>query len=102
VAGLLNVLKHLGMLEGGAQVLGPCRVLSSMTAVRATHGGLWELDAVLGSECQKGDVLGVVRDIWGQVVQEVTAPHAGPFMRATTFGSVATGDRLIQIGVEVR
>jgi predicted deacylase len=100
VAGLRNVLRHLGILEGTPEVLGPCRVVSSMTAVRATHGGLWELEADLGVEVEGGDRLGVVRDIWGDVVQEVTAPHAGPFMRATTFGSVASGDRLIQIGVE--
>jgi predicted deacylase len=101
VDGLLNVLKHLGMIDGPPQVLGPCRELSSMTAVRATSGGLWELDAPLGIEVKGGDRLGVVRDIWGTVVQEVIAPHDGPFMRATTFGSVSSGDRLIQIGVEV-
>lgn len=100
VRGLINVLKYFQMLEGSLQELGPRRVVTSMTPVRATHGGLWELDATLGIDVAHGDLLGVVRDIWGDVVQEVTAPHAGPFMRSTTFGSVASGDRLIQIGVE--
>ena len=101
VAGLVNALKFLGILEGDPVDLGPCRVVSSMTAVRAQRGGIWELQARLGTDVDVGDRLGVIRDLYDEVVQEVRAPHAGPFMRATTFGSVASGERLAQIGVEI-
>ncbi len=101
-AGLRNGLMHLGMLEGSPNQLGPARVITSMTPVRAEHGGIWELEAPLGIDVEKGDCLGLVRNLWGDVLQEVRAPHAGPFMRSTTFGSVSSSERLIQIGVEAR
>jgi predicted deacylase len=102
VAGLVNGLRHLGLLEGEPEQLGPCRFVESMTAVRAARGGLWELEASLGVDVEEGECLGVVRDVLGEVVQEVRAPHAGPLMRITTFGAVGSTERLVQIGVEIR
>jgi predicted deacylase len=99
-AGLQNALRHLGILEGDPEVLGPCRIISSMTPVRAVRGGIWELEAALGVDVEEGERMGTVRNLWGDVVQEVRAPISGPFMRSTTFGSVASGERLVQVGVE--
>jgi uncharacterized protein len=99
--GVQNLMRHLGMLDGEHRAEPAPRVVSSMTAVRAQRGGLWACDVPLGAEMSAGDAIGTVTTPWGEQVDELSSPHAGPLMRLTTFASVAGSDRIAQIGVEV-
>jgi len=51
--------------------------LDNYTAVRSEHVAMWYPDVVLSQEIAKGQVIGHLRDYWGQPVAEVTAPGDG-------------------------
>jgi predicted deacylase len=40
-----------------------------------------------------------VHDVFGDVVEEIRAPHAGPVVRITTFPIVSSTERVVQLGV---
>ena len=40
-----------------------------------------------------------VTDIFGDVVEGIRAPHAGPVVRITTFPIVSSSERVVQLGV---
>jgi predicted deacylase len=98
--GVRNLMRHLGMLPGDHRADPAPRIVSSMTAVRTQRGGLWSCTLPLGIEVGAGDAIGAVTTPWGEQVDELVSPHAGPLMRLTTFASVAGSDRIAQIGVE--
>lgn len=99
VRGLTNLLRALGMLPGPIEALGRQIVIQRMTAVRCQRGGLLHLEAELGGDVAAGQVLATVTDVFGEVVERIRAPHAGPLVRITTFPTVASGERVAQIGV---
>jgi predicted deacylase len=99
VQGLTNLLVALAMLPGRVEPLGRQVVLRMMTALRCSRGGLLHLQAALGSELAAGQRVATVTNPFGEVVEEIVAPHAGPLVRITTFPTVTSGERVAQIGV---
>lgn len=98
-AGLLRVLQHRSMLSSAPEALVTPQVMTSMTAVRSERGGFLQCEVPLGAEVSKGELLAVVTDRFGAVVERVFAPHAGPLVRSTTFATIAEGERIAQIAV---
>jgi predicted deacylase len=97
--GIFNILRHMDMLDGEVEdkeVL----VLKSFTPVRCSRGGLLHVVHELGEHVAEGEVLARITDRFGQVVEEVKAPHAGFVNRSTTFATVASGERVAQLGLE--
>ena len=97
--GLRNVFRLAGMLAGEIEPIGRQEVITSMTVIRSTRGGLVHLKVALNDEVAEGDLLATVTSIFGEVVEEIRAPAAGPIVRIATFPIVNGGERLIQIGV---
>jgi len=97
--GLASLFRHIGMLEDGGAELGRRLVISSMTIVRAHRGGLLERKVELNDEVRKGQLLATVSDLFGEPVEQIRAPHAGPVVRITTFPVVSAGERVVQLGV---
>jgi uncharacterized protein len=98
--GIRTLMQHLEMLGGARDEQPEPRVVSSMTPIRTSHGGLLVPAAKLGAEVEAGDLIATVTAPTGETVEEITSPHAGPLMRLTTFAAVAGSDRIAQIGVE--
>jgi hypothetical protein len=99
VRGLLNVLKSLNMLAGElSQPLEPLLV-ERFTEVRCSRGGFLHQTCALGETVAAGELLSTITDRFGHVVEKVSAPHDGPLLRATTFATVASGERVAQLGV---
>jgi predicted deacylase len=99
VRGLTNLLVYLELLPGRLETLGRRTVIRSMTALRCQRGGLLHLHAALGSEIAAGQLVATVTNPFGEVVEAIHAPHAGPLVRITTFPTVASGERVAQVGV---
>lgn len=99
LTGLRNMLRSIGMLSGDMEEIGRKLVVSSMTAIRATRGGLLHREVELNENVTKGHLLATITDLFGDVVEELRAPHDGPIVRITTFATVESGERVIQIGV---
>ena len=99
LAGLANVLRHIGMLGESQAALGRRLVISTMTIVRARRGGLLHLTVELNQGVAEGQVLATITDVFGEIVERIRAPHAGPVVRIATFPVVSAGERVVQLGV---
>jgi len=93
VAGLTNVLRHLGVLAGQAV---PGEELAGQRAVqhegwhwlRTPVAGWWEPAVAVGTEVEAGALLGTVSELLGPVMHEVRAPEAGVLLFLTTSPAV--------------
>lgn len=101
VRGVLNVLKHLGMLQGEpepqtglpiiAETLGP------QLRVTAEAGGLVHPARDVGTWVEKGETVALIRDPWGDIVEEIRSPAAGYVLSFPHHGNhaAATGDIVV-------
>lgn len=97
--GLRNAFSHIGMLNGERSTFGRRMVISSMTVIRAHRGGLLHRSVGLNDEVKEGQVVATVTNTFGEVVEEIQAPHSGPVVRIATFPTVSAGERVAQLGV---
>ena len=99
VRGVLNVLRHLSMLPGAVeeqpahlpiirQVLGP------QLRMTAERGGFIHPQVAIGARVKKGDTVVVVRDPWGDVIDQVKSPADGFLLSFPHHGNqaAASGD----------
>ncbi|HEX3498487.1 MAG TPA: succinylglutamate desuccinylase/aspartoacylase family protein [Stellaceae bacterium] len=99
ILGLTNVFRQIGMLPGAVETVGRQMVIRSMTVIRARRAGLVHLKVALNDSVVEGQVMATITNIFGELVEEITAPLAGPIVRIATFPIVNAGERIIQIGV---
>jgi predicted deacylase len=87
VDGTTNALKHLGMLPGDPE---PREVeqLGEHLFVYGTHGGWWESRVSTGARVREGDPVGVVKDLFGDVIETPVAPKDGVILWQTTSPSI--------------
>jgi predicted deacylase len=101
-AGVRNVLKYLEMLPGEPAPPHPqLRNVGSFVWLYAKAGGWWEAAAPAGTEISDGDVLGRVRNLWGEELEEIRAPAPGVVLFVTTSPAVDDGGLLLGLGIEL-
>jgi predicted deacylase len=98
VDGAMNVMRHLGMIDGGN---GAARDRARLAAqhrvvIRATRSGLLRLDARIGDEIEAGQELGDIRNVFGDVVERVCASGNGIVGLIWTHKVVNTGDPILR------
>ena len=101
--GLANALRHLGMLQGGVGAAA-CRHAQRRPLRLAAHarrraGGRRRVRA--GDEVRAGECLGVVRDLFGDVVEEIAAPEDGVVLFLTTSPAVQADGLLLGLGADI-
>jgi len=100
MTGIENVMKHIGMLEGTP--IPPKDKLKveipPVYELHAKHGGLFypEIDK-LGTLVAKDELLGTIKDLQGNVVQELRSPVDGNYHVIFTYRAVRVGDLLITV-----
>jgi len=102
VAGVMNVLKLLGMMPGNieeVEVPGAFDEIMTYVSVGATRGGLCFFSRQCGDRVRKGDQLAVLRDFWGNEMESIVAPHDGIVIAYPLQGNQAagTGDKIAYI-----
>jgi uncharacterized protein len=99
--GVRNVLRHLEMLPGEPEPppSGQRRV-GSFIWLRSAHEGWWDSAVDAGDEIPEGDLLGRVRNLWGDVLEEVVAPRDGVILFITTSPAVAADGLLLGLGAD--
>jgi predicted deacylase len=90
--GVLNVLKHLGMLPGQLERYATPRRTGSELYHHTPFGGGFFPAVQAAQEVREGDVLGTVRDIFGQVVGDVTAQTTGLVAAIRFYPVVSAGE----------
>lgn len=96
--GLNNVFRSIGMINGKSEIFGEQTTIPDMTAVRSHRGGLLHRTVGLNEMVRSGQVVATITDLFGDVVEEIKAPHEGPVVRITTFPAVSAGERVVQLG----
>ncbi|WP_112324466.1 succinylglutamate desuccinylase/aspartoacylase family protein [Oceanibium sediminis] len=94
VTGVLNVLKHLNMLDGAIEPLDVAGAFGDVLAYRsigATNGGFCFLEQECGVSVKAGDTLAVLRDFWGRETERILAPQDGIVIAYPLQGNQAAG-----------
>jgi predicted deacylase len=97
--GLFNVLKKVGMLPGEPGSFGRQMVIRTMNVIRARRAGIVHLNVRLNDEVADGQVVATITNPFGKVIEEIRANCSGPVVRISTFPTVSSGERVIQLGV---
>ena len=101
--GVRNALRHLGMLPGPVvqREWGRMRAVGSFVWLRCGNAGWWEASVAAGDEVREADVLGCVRNLFGDVLEEIRAPDDGVVLFLTTSAAVGRDGLLLGLGREL-
>lgn len=99
--GVINVMKHLGMLSGLPRQLSTTHHLlgdgNLDTVISASVAGRFQVLVSLLDEVKQGDCLGKVQDDFGQTIEEITADQDGVVIMIRRLQRVEVGDGLIHL-----
>ena len=97
--GFRRVLAALGLRAGAGDPAGRAtRRLGQDVWLRSTATGFWHPAVGPGAAVQAGQPVGTVRDAFGAVLQEVTAPLDGTVLFVVSSLAMNEGDPLLAIG----
>ena len=99
--GVGNVLRLLGMLPGEPAPTTGQRRVGSFVWLRCASEGWWDAEVRVGDEVAADGLLGRVRDLWGEELEEVCAPADGVVLFLTSSPAVAAGGLLLGLGAEL-
>ena len=98
LGGLRNVLRHLGVLPGEAERFKDVRVLEKFPWVRSEHTGLFYSRVKVGDQVEEGQLVGEIKDYFGDPVARVLAPASGIVLFPVTSLATNPGDPLLAVG----
>jgi predicted deacylase len=75
--GILNVMKYLGMLEGKPERRASAKKLRNAVLVSARKGGLFQPFVEIGGNVKKGQVIGEIVALTGEVAETIKSPIDG-------------------------
>jgi len=82
--GILNILKGLDMIKGEPDLPSKQKVMHGRYEIFAEKAGLFASNVEVGDPIQKSEVLGRIRNLKGEVVEEITAKKDGVVQLITT------------------
>jgi len=99
VAGILRVMRHLGMAPGRGIAKPKTRPLLSTSSywLRAPAGGLLRTFKTIGEQVGEGDVLGVISDPFGEMETEVLVKGGGLLIGRSNLPVINEGDALFHV-----
>lgn len=99
--GVINVMKHLGMLSGSPQPSPTTHHLlgdgNLDTVISASVAGRFQVLVNILDEVKQGDHLGKIQDEFGQTIEEITADQDGVVIMIRRLKHVAVDDGLIHL-----
>jgi predicted deacylase len=100
--GLANALRHLEMLPGEpVPPQGNMRHVNRFLWLRARAEGWWDAAVRAGDEVPAASGVGVVRDLYGDILEEIVAPETGIVLFLTTSPAVGADGLLLGLGVDL-
>jgi hypothetical protein len=98
--GARSALRHLGALPG-EPIAARSRDVGDFVWLRCRQAGFWAAAVQTGDEVPEGALLGEVRDLYGDVIEEVRAPAPGVLLFLTTSAAVADDGLLLGLGTQI-
>jgi predicted deacylase len=100
VTGIFNTLQWLEMLPSSTKSQPEEAVLCKKSYwVYTTQGGMLEIPVELKQQVEKGQVIGILKNAFGDVIETYYAPEAGIVIGKSTNPVNMTGGRIIHLGV---
>lgn len=97
---VLNILRGLDILNDGTAVkVYPKHMISRAYYENAPASGCWFRNFDPGDLVAKGDLLGEIRDIYGEVIERIYAKESGVMMYETISLGMEKGTQLLAYGV---
>jgi len=100
IKGIYNVMKKLEMLPGEPETPPRAKIYSPYH-LYAEHGGFFISNVRAGDMVEEGDVLGVIKNLWGETLEEITVPTDG-VIHMVTSPAIWEGDVTYEIGKDIR
>ncbi len=101
VKGVLNVLRHLKMIEGEPEPQRDLPIINELLGpqlrVTPERGGFVHPQAPVGSWVTEGQIVALIRDPWGDTVEEIASPTDGYVLAYPRHGNhaAASGDVVV-------
>ncbi len=99
VNGCLRLLKNYNMIDVEIQSNATVKIKKD-TWLRANASGLFHMGATNGSYVNKGDLLGVICNPFGNIEHQIFSSHDGYIVGINNQPVVNQGDALIHLGME--
>jgi len=100
IEGIENILCHLNMLPDAVEPPSQLPVIcNSSSWLFLQHGGILNTFHVVGARVKKGQVIGSIRNIFGDLVHEYTAPYNSVVIGKNVNPACQVGDRLVHLGL---
>jgi predicted deacylase len=95
--GALNVMKYLKMQDGSPS-LGNPKFIKAQHLVKVHNSGFFHLSSQIGALVSKNEVLGEVRNLFGEVIEQLKSPVNGVLDFLMFNASVLPGNTVMIIG----
>jgi len=96
--GVKRVMRHYEMLPGGKPNKMNTIALQHFIWLRSDHDGFWYPSVAVGDDVSKGQPLGHIKDVWGNVLQTAEAVADGRILFLVSSLAINLGDPLLSIG----
>lgn len=93
-----SVLDHLGMIKSKIEFFESKVIVNKTRWVRAQEGGIFINKANYGKLVKKGDVVGELRQITGELITKIKMAHDGVILGLSQAAMIMSGDALYNIG----
>jgi predicted deacylase len=100
VKGIINGMKHLKMIEGIPEIPQKAYVFNPYH-LYAERGGFFISNVRAGDIVKEGDVLGVIKSLFGETLEEIVVPTDG-VIHMVTSPAIYEGDVVYEIGKDIR
>jgi len=98
--GIINVMKYLGMLKGEPDIPNKAKVYRPYH-IYSERGGFFISAVKAGDMVKKGQEIGVIKNLYGDVLERITVPDPG-VIHMVTSPAIYQGDALFEIGTDIR
>ncbi|HKX32806.1 MAG TPA: M14 family metallopeptidase, partial [Blastocatellia bacterium] len=96
--GVMNVMRHLKMIEGTPQMVEHPMLIDRSVVLRSDETGIFYPLAEKGHTVTKGTLMGYVTDFFGKRIYELRAPFSGEVLYILGTPPVTKGEPLAMIG----
>ncbi len=97
--GVRNALGYLQVVQAGPRP-SASRIVSRFEWLYSAPGGFWVAQVKTGEQVARGQTLGEIRDLYGEVVETITAPDEGVVLFLTTSAAIAENGLLLGLGCD--
>ena len=100
---LKNMLIEIGVFEGSKEAIDFTPVIKERglkrIRVRSREAGLLQYEKWLGSKVKEGDIIARVRNLFGEIIEEVVAPQDGYILQVNGYYRTFTGSVVATLAV---